>query len=126
MRQQSVQVMQQFRRIHRFGGESAAAAEHQQAAGDRGATAGCRVRHAGQAADAGRVVRAAREYDGWMASGALTTFRVLAEGIKRYRDAGGRRALVSTIDVDLSAPTTPWSEDDRFSVRCEPAAAADL
>ena len=49
------------------------------------------------------VVRAAREYDGWMASGALTSFRVLSEGIKRYRDAGGRRALVSTIDVDLTA-----------------------
>jgi alkanesulfonate monooxygenase SsuD/methylene tetrahydromethanopterin reductase-like flavin-dependent oxidoreductase (luciferase family) len=71
------------------------------------------------------VVRAAHEYDGWMASGALTTFRVLAEGIKRYRDAGGQRALVSTIDVDLSAPTTPWSEDDRFHLRCEPAAAAE-
>jgi alkanesulfonate monooxygenase SsuD/methylene tetrahydromethanopterin reductase-like flavin-dependent oxidoreductase (luciferase family) len=71
------------------------------------------------------VLRAANEYDGWMASGALTTFRVLAEGIKRYRDAGGKRALVSTIDVDLSAPTTAWSEDDRFSLRCEPAAAAE-
>ena len=71
------------------------------------------------------VLRAARDYDGWMTSGALTSLRVMAEGIKRYRDAGGRRALVSTIDVDLSAPTTPLSEDDRFNLRCEPSAAAD-
>jgi alkanesulfonate monooxygenase SsuD/methylene tetrahydromethanopterin reductase-like flavin-dependent oxidoreductase (luciferase family) len=71
------------------------------------------------------VVRAAREYDGWMASGALTSFRVLSEGIKRYRDAGGRRALVSTIDVDLTAPTEPLSDDDRVNLRCEPGAAAE-
>jgi alkanesulfonate monooxygenase SsuD/methylene tetrahydromethanopterin reductase-like flavin-dependent oxidoreductase (luciferase family) len=71
------------------------------------------------------VLRAAREYDGWMASGALTSFNVLAEGIKRYRDAGGRRALVSTIEVDLSVPTTPLGDDERFHLRCEPAAAAE-
>jgi alkanesulfonate monooxygenase SsuD/methylene tetrahydromethanopterin reductase-like flavin-dependent oxidoreductase (luciferase family) len=38
------------------------------------------------------VRRAARDYDGWQGSG-LTTLKALTEGIKRFRDAGGRRAL---------------------------------
>jgi alkanesulfonate monooxygenase SsuD/methylene tetrahydromethanopterin reductase-like flavin-dependent oxidoreductase (luciferase family) len=41
------------------------------------------------------VRRAALEYDGWIASG-LTSFNAIAEGIRRYRDAGGKRAVRST------------------------------
>jgi alkanesulfonate monooxygenase SsuD/methylene tetrahydromethanopterin reductase-like flavin-dependent oxidoreductase (luciferase family) len=71
------------------------------------------------------LVRAAREYDGWMASGGMTSFTALATGIKRYRDAGGKRALVGTIDVDLSAPSAVLDDNDRFHLRCGPEEAAD-
>ncbi len=64
------------------------------------------------------VRRAARDYDGWLASGFFTTFRQLKEGIGRFRDAGGGRALVSTITVNLHAESTPFDEDARFHLEC--------
>jgi alkanesulfonate monooxygenase SsuD/methylene tetrahydromethanopterin reductase-like flavin-dependent oxidoreductase (luciferase family) len=70
------------------------------------------------------LVRAARNYDGWMASGGMTSFKALETGIKRYRDAGGQRAMVGTIDVDLSAPSAVLDENDRFHLRCGPEEAA--
>jgi alkanesulfonate monooxygenase SsuD/methylene tetrahydromethanopterin reductase-like flavin-dependent oxidoreductase (luciferase family) len=57
------------------------------------------------------VKRAAREYEGWMASGGRTNLKNLAEGIKRYRDEGGKRAMVATILVDLSLAEGPLDED---------------
>lgn len=71
------------------------------------------------------VRRAARDYDGWIGSGFFTTFNQLKEGIDRYREAGGTRALVSTITVDLHQPTTPFDPDARFSLECAPSEAAD-
>ena len=71
------------------------------------------------------VQRAARDYDGWIASGFFTSFNQLKEGLQRYRDAGGQRALVSTIRIDLHKPTTPFDPDGSFSLECEPAEAAD-
>lgn len=71
------------------------------------------------------LLRAAREYEGWMASGGMTSFRALETGIKRYRDAGGTRALVSTIDVDLTAPSATLNDDERFHLRCGPEEAAN-
>ena len=70
------------------------------------------------------LVRAAREYDGWMASGGMTSFHALAMGIQRFRDAGGKRAMVGTIDVDLAAPSTVLDDADRFHLRCGPEEAA--
>jgi alkanesulfonate monooxygenase SsuD/methylene tetrahydromethanopterin reductase-like flavin-dependent oxidoreductase (luciferase family) len=71
------------------------------------------------------VVRAAREYDGWLASGRYTRgLKGLAEGIRRYREAGGRRALIATVYVDLSAPTTPLDENGSFNLVCSPEEAA--
>ena len=72
------------------------------------------------------VVRAAQEYDGWLASGAHTRgLKALAEGIRRYRDAGGRRALIATVRIDLSAPRKPLAEDGPFELLCGPDEAAD-
>src|SRR5438477_8646922 len=71
------------------------------------------------------VRRAAKEYDGWIASGYFTSFRQLRDGIQRYRDAGGTRALVSTITVNLHAPNAPFDEDARFHLECAPAEAAE-
>lgn len=68
--------------------------------------------------------RAVADYDGWMCSAGRTNFRTMADAIKRYRDLGGRRAMVSTCLVDLRAPTTPLSDDDSFNLCCAPDEAA--
>src|SRR5581483_3065287 len=57
------------------------------------------------------VKKAAERYEGWMASGGRTNLKTLAEGIKRYRELGGKRALVATIITDLSQPEAPMEED---------------
>ena len=68
--------------------------------------------------------RAVDEYDGWMCSAGRTNYTIMAQGIERYRRLGGRRALVSTCPVDLSAPTEPLLDDDQFHLRCAPDEAA--
>jgi alkanesulfonate monooxygenase SsuD/methylene tetrahydromethanopterin reductase-like flavin-dependent oxidoreductase (luciferase family) len=71
------------------------------------------------------IVRAAKEYDGWIASG-FAGFATLAEGIKRYREAGGTgRCILATINVDLRAESTPLDVDGRFTLQCGPEEAAD-
>jgi alkanesulfonate monooxygenase SsuD/methylene tetrahydromethanopterin reductase-like flavin-dependent oxidoreductase (luciferase family) len=69
--------------------------------------------------------RAALAYDGWLASAAYSSFNGLREGLKRYRDAGGKRALVATTSVDLSAPEAPFDANGRFSLVCGPESAAE-
>ena len=65
------------------------------------------------------IVRAAREFDGWVGSGARSSARALREGIARFRDAGGRRAIVTNVRVDLEAATpSPDGPDDPFDLRC--------
>ncbi len=65
------------------------------------------------------VKRAAQNYDGWIASGRHNNrFRTLAEGLKVYRDNGGKRALIATVSVDLQAPTKPLTDDEPFNLRC--------
>jgi alkanesulfonate monooxygenase SsuD/methylene tetrahydromethanopterin reductase-like flavin-dependent oxidoreductase (luciferase family) len=63
------------------------------------------------------VRRAAQEYDGWIASG-LTSFNAIAEGIKRYRDAGGKRAVLGTVSVDLKATHARLENNEPFHLRC--------
>jgi alkanesulfonate monooxygenase SsuD/methylene tetrahydromethanopterin reductase-like flavin-dependent oxidoreductase (luciferase family) len=71
------------------------------------------------------IPRAAKDFDGWIASAAKTSFSALAEGIRRYRAAGGTRAIVTNIAVDLSQPTTALADDAPFHLRCGPEAAAE-
>jgi alkanesulfonate monooxygenase SsuD/methylene tetrahydromethanopterin reductase-like flavin-dependent oxidoreductase (luciferase family) len=68
--------------------------------------------------------RAARDYDGWLCSAGRTTTATIVEGIKRYRDLGGTRAIVATCPVDLTAPSAPLADDEPFNLRCDPEAAA--
>jgi alkanesulfonate monooxygenase SsuD/methylene tetrahydromethanopterin reductase-like flavin-dependent oxidoreductase (luciferase family) len=68
--------------------------------------------------------RAVTEYDGWMCSAGRTNLETMAEAIKRYRALGGKRAMVSTCPVDLSAPTQRMGDDDPFNLMCDPAEAA--
>jgi alkanesulfonate monooxygenase SsuD/methylene tetrahydromethanopterin reductase-like flavin-dependent oxidoreductase (luciferase family) len=55
--------------------------------------------------------RCVDEFDGWIASGGRTNLKTLREGIKRYRDLGGKRAVVATVPVDLTAETTRLQDD---------------
>ena len=72
-----------------------------------------------------RVKRAAQDYDGWIASGRHNNqFRTLAEGLKVYRDNGGKRVLIATVGIDLQAPTKPLADDEPFNLRCGPDEAA--
>ncbi|HEV7663737.1 MAG TPA: LLM class flavin-dependent oxidoreductase [Chloroflexota bacterium] len=69
--------------------------------------------------------RAAEEYDGWMSSAGRTNFLTMADAIKRYRDMGGKRAIVSTCLVDLTAPTSKLADDESFHLRCGPEEASE-
>src|SRR5207249_5328786 len=64
------------------------------------------------------IPRAAKDFDGWIGSGARSSVAALRDGIKRFREAGGRRAIATNIPVDLEAPTAPMpDEGDRKSTR---------
>jgi alkanesulfonate monooxygenase SsuD/methylene tetrahydromethanopterin reductase-like flavin-dependent oxidoreductase (luciferase family) len=78
--------------------------------------------------------RAAQEYDGWMCSGSFgrskergheTTFNSMRENLKRYRDYGGRRAMVSSVLVDLTEPESHLADDEPFNLFCGPKSAAE-
>ncbi len=56
---------------------------------------------------------------------AAKSFAALAEGIRRYRTAGGARAIVTNIAVDLDQPTTDLDDTAPFHLRCDRAAAAE-
>ncbi len=48
------------------------------------------------------IVYAAEECQGWIASGLYSQPEELASGMKIYRDAGGRRAILANVIVDLA------------------------
>ena len=61
---------------------------------------------------------ARREFDGWVGSGARSSWRALQEGIKRFRDLGGRRAVVTNVVVNLDSPASPTGPDDPYNLKC--------
>jgi hypothetical protein len=70
------------------------------------------------------VKRAARDYDGWMASGhPANKVETLPEGIKVFRENGGKRALIVTVGVDFTAETKSMAGGP-FNLRCDPQEAA--
>jgi len=69
--------------------------------------------------------RAVAEYDGWLCSAARTTVGTIVDGLKRYRDLGGTRALVASTQCDLTGTRRPMEQDDPFNLVCSPAEAAD-
>jgi len=56
------------------------------------------------------VERAAREFDGWLASGYRRTPDQIIEAHQRYRAAGGGRAIVCAIPVESAADLEPTGE----------------
>ena len=70
------------------------------------------------------IARAAQDFDGWIASAAKTSFATLADGLRRFRAAGGKRAIVTNIVVDLAEPSAPLDDASPFDLRCPPATAS--
>lgn len=66
---------------------------------------------------------AARTYDGWIASAARTSWDALERGLRVFREAGGKRAVVANLAVDLS--TQEDAGPDAPSLRCPPAIARE-
>ena len=64
------------------------------------------------------IKRAAEQYDGWVASGLNSTFAELREGIKRYRDHGGKRAMVATVGVNFGGTSPALADTTNFNLRC--------
>ncbi len=71
------------------------------------------------------IPKAAKDYDGWIASGAKSTYGKLQDGIARYREAGGKRAIVTNVQIDLSAPTADLTDETPFNLRCDPETARE-
>ena len=65
------------------------------------------------------IARAAHEFDGWVGSGARSTWGLLRQGIARFRDLGGRRAVVTNVVIALdSDKTSPDGADDPCDLQC--------
>lgn len=72
------------------------------------------------------IADAASEFDGWVASAFFSGFDTLKSGLERYRAAGGKRAVVTNISLDLAAPTEPLADSESaYHLRCAPDAAAE-
>jgi alkanesulfonate monooxygenase SsuD/methylene tetrahydromethanopterin reductase-like flavin-dependent oxidoreductase (luciferase family) len=71
------------------------------------------------------IERAATGADGWIASAAKTSLGHLRDGIARFRDLGGGRAVVTNVSVDLTKETAACPDDEPFHLRCGPEAAAE-
>jgi alkanesulfonate monooxygenase SsuD/methylene tetrahydromethanopterin reductase-like flavin-dependent oxidoreductase (luciferase family) len=63
------------------------------------------------------IERAAKEFDGWVASGARSSWRLIAEGIARFRKLGGKRAVLTNVNVQLEGEKpSPDGPDDPFDL----------
>ncbi len=52
-----------------------------------------------------------------MASGARSSWRLIAEGIARFRKLGGKRAVLTNVNVELEAEKpSPGGPDDPFDL----------
>jgi len=69
--------------------------------------------------------RAVESYDGWMCSAGRTNLKTMREAIKRYRDLGGKRAIISSCMIDLSAPNEKLDDEAAFQLRCGPEEASE-
>jgi len=68
---------------------------------------------------------AAKEHAGWIGSAVYTTIGSLREGVARFKGLGGKRAVVTNIQVDLAAPSGALTDDDKLDLCCGPEAAGE-
>ena len=69
------------------------------------------------------IERAAREFDGWVASGLHSTWEDLETGMKTFRAHGGKRAILTNIHTDLAGGSA--SHAGTISLECTPAEARE-
>src|SRR3984885_7035582 len=69
----------------------------------------------------------AQVLQGWIASGIQTSWDDLTIGLKRFRDAGGKRAVLANIFTDFRDPpaTLPITHVPKISLICSPREAKD-
>ncbi|MDA1036382.1 MAG: LLM class flavin-dependent oxidoreductase [Chloroflexi bacterium] len=71
------------------------------------------------------IPRAAKEFDGWISSAFYAGFDTLKAGIEAYRAAGGQRAIVTNISLDLSADAQLLDDvAGPFTLMCGPDEAS--
>lgn len=58
------------------------------------------------------IERAAREFDGWIGSGARSNWRAVTEGIARFRALGGKRAILTNVHVRVEDTASPDGPED--------------
>jgi alkanesulfonate monooxygenase SsuD/methylene tetrahydromethanopterin reductase-like flavin-dependent oxidoreductase (luciferase family) len=66
--------------------------------------------------------RAAAEFDGWIGSGAHCSWEVVESAARRFRLAGGRRAVLVSVIADLDEKS-PAGPADQVDLRCSPEEA---
>ena len=69
------------------------------------------------------IERAAREFDGWIASGLHSTWDDLETGMRTFRSHGGKRAILTNIHTDLDGGRAPHA--GTISLQCTPAEARE-
>jgi len=62
------------------------------------------------------IVYAAEQCAGWIASGLYPTPEELEAGVRFYRDAGGKRAILSNVIIDLNGTAEDMPLGGRASV----------
>lgn len=73
------------------------------------------------------IERAAQECEGWLASGIHSSWEDLERGIGLYRAAGGKRAAVANVSIDIrdEPKVTPLGAHSKISLICTPAEARE-
>jgi alkanesulfonate monooxygenase SsuD/methylene tetrahydromethanopterin reductase-like flavin-dependent oxidoreductase (luciferase family) len=73
------------------------------------------------------ITMAAKVLQGWIASGIYTSSEDLAIGVKMFRDAGGKRAVLTNIFTDFRDPPAalPTGLVPKISLFCSPREAKD-
>jgi alkanesulfonate monooxygenase SsuD/methylene tetrahydromethanopterin reductase-like flavin-dependent oxidoreductase (luciferase family) len=66
--------------------------------------------------------RAAAEFDGWIGSGAHCTWEMVESAARRFRAAGGKRAVLVSVIADLDEKG-PAGSRDPVNLRCSPEEA---
>jgi alkanesulfonate monooxygenase SsuD/methylene tetrahydromethanopterin reductase-like flavin-dependent oxidoreductase (luciferase family) len=69
------------------------------------------------------IARAAREFDGWIASGLHSTWEDLETGMKTFRANGGKRAIVTNVPTNLAGGSA--GHPGTISLECTPAEARE-
>jgi alkanesulfonate monooxygenase SsuD/methylene tetrahydromethanopterin reductase-like flavin-dependent oxidoreductase (luciferase family) len=62
------------------------------------------------------IERAAREFDGWIGSGARSNWRAVQDGIARFRSFGGKRAILTNVHVEITGAASPENPEDPFNL----------